>query len=92
MVMAPGTPSSGGAAPIRAVRTPTGDQLPDVEEFFRVFSSLTNQDTDGDGDGINDQREVNYFFKTNALLADSDGDGFEDGQELMTPLSVMGSP
>ena len=54
------------------------DTIPDAEELALYYSSLINQDSDGDG--VNDKSEL--FFKTALIHADTDGDGFSDSEEL----------
>ncbi len=43
-------------------------------------------ETDSDGDGLSDEREINFYY-TNPNNSDTDGDGFNDNLELLNGYS-----
>ncbi len=67
-----------------------GDQLSDFDEFTKVGTDPTKQDTNANGvldgaedldqDGLNHLLEIKYG--TNCFRKDTDGDGFLDGEEV----------
>jgi len=57
------------------------------EEEKKFGTDPNNSDTDGDG--INDKAEVEKFH-SNPLKKDTDGDGFEDGYEVRRGYSPVG--
>lgn len=67
------------------------DGLSDAEE---VSLGTNPNNSDSDGDGLNDRAEIQVYL-SNPLLKDSDGDGFEDGFEVSTgfnPAQANSSP
>ena len=67
-----------------------GDELSDYDEFIKVGTDPTKQDSDEnsvlDGSEDYDQDQLNNLLEikygTNCLLMDTDGDGFLDGEEV----------